>query len=298
MSDELTEQEIEDEMGTGVNIEFLSRFCNIFNEYHPGFFGEGSSPYSLATYEGTMVHTGKLYLMIDDSDFFAWGYSGSEPVKDLELLEQTYKDCYAIDRFRGFTYAPYLYLCREYKGRPQGACYPHDPRFGELFSQAGKEKEVGPGNPYAPYIYRGLYKRESNDYFGQPFNHAYVRSHDDLTIVDWQLKPVGTLVPNEPELDHADRGLDLLTESVGYYFKGIPFNDRAEGKGIALDIGTVDFINDKLEDAYREKAARHKKYTPDSKEPVMIYRKEALEIVLTNVGQALAMKEERSDDNS
>ena len=91
----------------------------------------------------------KIFVAINDSDLFSWGYSGAIDITpaDLDALEQTYKDVQALGETN--YWAPHLYCCRKMKMRPQGAAYPgvEDEKLWELFDACGPKREVEFGNP-------------------------------------------------------------------------------------------------------------------------------------------------------
>ena len=96
-----------------------------------------------------------LHVYVNDSDLFAWGYSGSIPINPGELddLERAYVDYRAA---AGDTkHASALWCARNANIRPQGAYYSSFPReTWELFHACGPEREVEHGNPYAPGDYQ------------------------------------------------------------------------------------------------------------------------------------------------
>ena len=97
-----------------------------------------------------------LYVEVNDSDLFAWGYSGSIPLppSELDALERAYTDAKAAHDRYGWIYGPHLWCARKMGHRPQGAQYPkRAPELWPLFDAAGPDYPVGPGNPYAPGTY-------------------------------------------------------------------------------------------------------------------------------------------------
>ena len=104
------------------------------------------------------IHTwnGTIYLSINDSDLFAWGYYGEYYLapSDIDALRQTYVDSEKVLPRFGSIHAPRLFCCRKSKWRPQGAAYPDEKELWPLFDACGPEREVGLGNPYKPGEYK------------------------------------------------------------------------------------------------------------------------------------------------
>ena len=126
--------------------EKLNRFLDILDEN----YGEGIDgwPYILDRRTGS---TGRgNVLLINCNDQFAWAYADCEPVTDLDLLEQCYKDCIGLIGEIGYIDAPLLYIARKRGMRPQGCCYPSDERLWHLFDATGPERELNMANPFRP----------------------------------------------------------------------------------------------------------------------------------------------------
>ena len=108
----------------------------------------------------------KICFDVVDSDLFAWGYAGSIPLAPSEIddLEDAIKDCHEVDDC--CTWEPFsLWCCRKMQERPQGAHYPKDKTFWPLFDACGPEREVRPGNPYAPGDYTDFHDQERRQHF-------------------------------------------------------------------------------------------------------------------------------------
>lgn len=126
---------------------------------------------SLST-DDFIVNTEKQEIAVICSDIFIWGCSDAEEIEtsdDIELLRQSIKDCTSIEPHS--SHGTLLYCARKRNMRPQGAYYKYldvydykkdQPRelnkeatakMYKLFNDAGPEREVGLGNPYAPGEY-------------------------------------------------------------------------------------------------------------------------------------------------
>jgi len=84
---------------------------------------------------------------INCSDVFFWGCADSEVIleEDIKDFDKALKDCDDNNDA-----GQLLYCARKMKERPQGAYYSLIPeKYWSLFNEAGPEKEVGFGNPYA-----------------------------------------------------------------------------------------------------------------------------------------------------
>ena len=99
---------------------------------------------------------GQVYLYVNESDLFAWGYYGEFPVPGwmLGVLEQCFKDLAEIDEIEASDYGNALYCCRVGGMRPQGAILNNNIKdFWPLFFECGTEREATFGNPYNPGEY-------------------------------------------------------------------------------------------------------------------------------------------------
>jgi len=92
-----------------------------------------------------------LDFFITCSDLFAWGFADLERVdnqKDVDLLEQSIKDCEEINKNTGSVNAAELYCARKRSMRPQGAYYNYiGKELWPLFDACGPEREITMGNP-------------------------------------------------------------------------------------------------------------------------------------------------------
>lgn len=126
---------------------------------------------SLST-EDFIVNTKEQEIAVICNDVFAWGFADAEDIEtsdDIELLRQSIKDCTAIEPRS--SHGALLYCARKRNMRPQGAYYKYldvydykkdqppelnaeaTAKMHKLFNDAGPEREVGFGNPYAPGEY-------------------------------------------------------------------------------------------------------------------------------------------------
>ena len=140
-----------------MTIEGLRKFLEILEKYYDeegfptAFWGDRYHGYEIVIDRWEdWGEKDEIQLLINDSDLFSWASASSCAVDDFDMLEQAYADCVAIDPEKGLKYAPHLYCCRKYNCRPQGAMYPKDERFHQLFHDCGPERKTGFGNPYLP----------------------------------------------------------------------------------------------------------------------------------------------------
>ena len=124
----------------------LNHLVGVINRYWLDWYD-----FEMHTYQG------KIYVYVDDSDLFAWGYSGSVPMvpSDFKELVKCCEDLKAIgDHLYVQMFAVKLFCCRKMKSRPQGAQYnaKHKDMW-HLYDECGPEKEVGIGNPCKPGEY-------------------------------------------------------------------------------------------------------------------------------------------------
>lgn len=100
------------------------------------------------------IDDGECFLSINCNDVFFWGCADGEGVTLDEL--PSLQECLALDPKTGAM----LWIARKRKERPQGAVYTYiDRSVWPLFHEAGPEREIGLGNPYAP----GEYGKESSN---------------------------------------------------------------------------------------------------------------------------------------
>jgi hypothetical protein len=93
------------------------------------------------------------------NDLFFWGCSDAEEIteENFHLLEESFWDLKKIDPGMGYhtiLLFSELFCARSRKMRPQGAAYPKDEKFFDLFHACGPERETGLGNPHKPGGYK------------------------------------------------------------------------------------------------------------------------------------------------
>lgn len=99
-----------------------------------------------------------IEFFINCNDYFYWACADSEAIEigDVPLLKQSIADVEAIYKdtidkaVYGVSEGKMLFVCRKRKERPQGCCYPSNEALWPLWNDAGPEKPIGMGNPYAP----------------------------------------------------------------------------------------------------------------------------------------------------
>lgn len=96
-----------------------------------------------------------ITIWIQCSDTFGWGCADAEDLtlENLPILEQSIRDCEAVDPVLGRMIACDLFVARVRGIRPQGAAYPKNKELWPLFDACGPERPVDFGNPYAPGDY-------------------------------------------------------------------------------------------------------------------------------------------------
>ena len=142
-------------MGTDTEFshEAFAALLKLLKRYGTGIDSSG-------VYE-VLWHDEGVHVEINDSDLFAWGYSGAVELAPGELqdLERAYEDARAASPTFGTIWAPHLFIARKLGQRPQGAAYPSEQALWPLFDACGPKRETGFGNPYEPGEYQSWKRR-------------------------------------------------------------------------------------------------------------------------------------------
>jgi len=99
---------------------------------------------------------GELWCSVNCNDLFGWAWADTEDltIDNLNVLEQSIKDCEQIDSKIGFCHAPSLFCCRIRQMRPQGVAYPLEKEYWPLFDNCGPKRDINLSNPYDKEEYR------------------------------------------------------------------------------------------------------------------------------------------------
>jgi len=97
-----------------------------------------------------------ITFFINCNDLFWWASGDCERIteENLSVLEQTIKDCEAIDNVTGAILACELFCARIRHMRPQGAAYPDNKELWPLYDACGPERKLDAANPCKPGEYK------------------------------------------------------------------------------------------------------------------------------------------------
>ena len=133
------------------------------------------------------TYDGKIYLGVNDSDLFAWGYSGHIPFSpsDIPDLEKAYEDLAEISTTAAYRHYTKLWCARKVGQRPQGAYYSYFRKeTWPLFDACGPERETGYGNPYKPGQYK-IFRQAISD---RLIRELLERENPDQELIDKYFK--------------------------------------------------------------------------------------------------------------